>query len=204
MPRPKKTQDAPTKKKTKKSLYEEEEENEVVNEDDFPKKTVKKTTTKTSKSKKVETTDDEDELSDLPLDEENMPPETMEHDEVFTNNKNYSFNGGKPIESMKIDEIINYLINYGETQFNPELRDGAKNLLYRLRGGGQRFNGGGGRPPFHKQQFSGSKRGGFTPFMRRDNNRDRGRNMRMGMGMGSGSKRDQFEPSNDLYGDGSP
>jgi hypothetical protein len=148
-----------TKKSNKKSLKTIDEKSE--DHDDIIKKSNKK-----SLKSIDENTDDE--LSDIELNEEEVPIESDDNDEIATsystnqilstyvekNRLENSFGSGKkidpntPIGSLKTVEIISYLIQVGTETLNPQLKSGALNLLRQLSG----------RRPY---PLYGSKRGGF-------------------------------------------
>lgn len=176
-PRSKKGQDTTSRKKKKEI---EEEVEDIINDDDeeedeTPKKS-KKETSKSSKSKKSKKADeDEDELSELEgVDDEELPVESNENDEVATSQRSEKrpvkiIDPKTPIGSLKTDDILSYLIQVGTDTLNPQLKYGALNLLQQLTGRRR-------RPMYGSKSNRGFPRGGGG-FQQRGGRPNGGRGM---------------------------
>lgn len=123
MPRSKQSVDS--KKKNKKhEEYEEEEQ---------------KKTKRNSRNKKKETeSEEEDVLSDIDVEEDDMPAvESDENDNIVSHRKQVfhkEIDPNTPIGELRADDILSFLIEMGKRDLNPQLKFGALNLLKTLKG----------------------------------------------------------------------
>ena len=132
------------KRKNKKS--EEEEEDLVESEEEVEERKKENTRSrqpKTNKPKKSK--DDDDELSELDIeDDESVPVESNQNDEVVFNKKSdvikhQIIDPKTPIGNLKNVEILSYLIKVGIDTANPILKDGAVNLKRLITGKKERY-----------------------------------------------------------------
>lgn len=212
------------KKSKKEELEEDIEDIEELDDSEEPKKSSKKTSkpsgktsSKSSKSsrsgkmskkkgRKNETDDEEDEedeLSDLPVDDDDIPAETNEQDEIITSkNDKQPYKIIEPktqIGKLKPVEILDYLIQYGTENTNQTLRSGAIILKKKITGKFKRSNFGSkrGAPPRGFQprgNYSGNYGGNYGGSYGGNQNRGGNRNFK-------NQQRGPATTNEDLYGD---
>lgn len=199
MPRGKKESSS---KKTKKVAEHSEEEieievenEEVMEEPEAESKKSKKakntkTATKKGKKEEAETDQGAEYLSELE-DIEAEPPasESGEHDQVISTQKversrlppRDPIDDTKAIKDLKVEEILQYLIDKGKEMLNPQLKNGSIVLLQKLKG---TF-----RP---KPRYGSKSNRGFNP---RDGRYSQGHSG------GRGGSKTRYQSSTDIYGD---
>ena len=165
------------KKKVKKIEENDEVSDEEVQEEGEDEKKSKKTKKHSSKTKKVD--DEDDELSDLDVEAEEAVVESADQNDMVTSNQSNFNNKFRTIDpksrlcDLKADAILNYLIQLGNDDLNPQLKYGALNLLKQLTG--KRRN----HPQMYGNQTHGyhNNNQNQRPFDPQRNNAGRGRQM---------------------------
>ncbi len=170
-----------SKKKVKKVEDDlEEVSDEEVQEEEDEKKS-KKSKNQKNKTKKVD--DEDEELSDLEVEAEDAVVESTDQNDMITSNQSNFNNKFKTIDpksrlcDLKADAILNYLVQLGNNDLNPQLKYGALNLLRQLTGTGKRRN----HPQMYGNQPHGYNNHNYNqnqrPFDPQRNNAGRGRQM---------------------------
>lgn len=202
MPRGKK--ESSSKKTKKVNDHSEEEDIEIENEEgiDEPeaesKKSKKTKGTKTAAKKGKKEKEEEaaeieqgaEYLSELEdIDCEAPAAESGEHDQVISTQKpersrlpvRDPIDDTKAIKDLKVEEILQYLIDKGKEMLNPQLKNGAIVLLQKLKG---TF-----RP---KPRYGSKSNRGFNP---RDGRYSQGHSG------GRGGSKTRYQSTTDIYGD---
>ena len=208
-----------SKKKSKKQDDEkvEEIEDEIIDDEAMSKKNKKMTPKpKNKKHAKPETQEEEDELSDLDAVDDEAQGDQEGNDEMVHSNKpmqrpqRKAIDPKTPIGTLKTDEVLSYLIDVGHNTLNPQLKNGALDLLNQLTGRRRR------QPQYNGQNrgFDGQNRGfgnrGHGRFMNRNNNNN-GNNGNNGMQRNSmqpkfgqntnGAQKNPGQGEQDIYGE---
>lgn len=139
MPRSKKEESS-----TKSSKKSRGKEDSVDNIDDIDEildevKTKKSSKTHKKTEKSVDSGDDVSDLEDVGNASERETPQEIDREDSGKT-KHESIDPTTPIGKLSIKEILVYLMQKGEKEFNPNLRYGARNLLARLRPRNRRNN----------------------------------------------------------------
>lgn len=137
-----------SKKKKSKDIIEEEveeEEDEDLLEEEPVKKSKKNSKVDKKKSKKEAAPEEsEDDLSDLDIEDDIAEGnDSGDNDEIISHKSRKNEKERQPIKkidpetpigSLKIDEILSFLIQKGDESLNPQLKFGSLNLLKELTG----------------------------------------------------------------------
>lgn len=178
--------------KNKKGKYHEEDDSidDIIEEDELEEATPKKASKKSKKSSKgkKKQEEEEDELSEIEVDDEdnaededNVPVETADNDQVVSTQKQKTpikkIDPKIPVGELKANEILSYLIQLGDDNLNPTLKRGALNLLLELTGRRRRH-----------PMSQGQMRGRYNSYNPHFANRGRGRGGVGQMGRGHGQQ----------------
>ena len=152
----------------KKKTQDEEVDDDIIEdaeEEETPKPKKKSGSKRAAPKKKKaakkvasDTEEEDDELSDLEVGE----TDENAQDEAFTSRPHQKtprkvIDPETPIGEVKTDDILSYLIQRGADSLNPQLKQGALDLLHRLTGRRR-------RPPMRNNQGNNQGNFGRPPF----------------------------------------